>query len=285
MKISLKYILIPFIFCSLLNAQTEFEHNLDSVIVTANRAPSNFSEIGRSITIISQKEIELLPTNNIQDLLELTSGIDVKQRGPEGVQADISIRGGSFEQTLILIDGIKLTDPQTGHHNMNLPISFSQVERIEILKGQGSQTYGANAFSGVVNIITKKMAVNNLNFDLSGGENKYYNMGINGSLKLGNSNHHLSVNKSKSDGYRYNTEFDNYNLSMNNSFNLSNSVINTLVGYTDKDFGANSYYTTRFPDQAEKTKTLLAAISADIELDNFRISPKLSGEKMKMNLY
>ncbi|MCW8850669.1 MAG: TonB-dependent receptor plug domain-containing protein, partial [Melioribacteraceae bacterium] len=253
MKISLKYIIIPFIFCSVLNAQSEFEHNLDSVIVTANRAESNFSEIGRSISVIAQKEIELLPINNIQDLLELTSGLDVKQRGPEGVQADVAIRGGSFEQTLILIDGIKLTDPQTGHHNMNLPISFSQVERVEILKGQGSQTYGANAFSGVVNIITKKNAVNNLNIELNGGENNYYNLGINGSLKLGNTNHHLSVDKSKSDGYRYNTEFDNYNLSMNNSFNLSNSVINTLIGYADKNFGANSYYTTRFPDQAEKT--------------------------------
>ena len=279
MKLSLRYLIIPFIFCSLLNAQTEFEHNLDSVIVTANRTPSNFSEIGRSINIISSKEIESLPTTNIQDLLEFTSGIDVKQRGPEGVQADVAIRGGSFEQTLILVDGIKLTDPQTGHHNMNLPISFSQVDRIEILKGQGSQTYGANAFGGVVNIITKKNAANNLNLDLSGGENNYYNLGINGSLKLGNTNHHLSLNKTKSDGYRYNTEFDNYNLSMNNSFNLSNSVINTLIGYTNRNFGANSYYTTRFPDQAEKTKTLLAAISADIELENFRISPKLSWRK------
>ena len=195
-----------------------------------------------------------LPINNFQDLLEYNSGVDIKQRGPNGVQADISIRGGSFEQTLILIDGIKLTDPQTGHHNMNLPISFSQVERVEILKGQGSQTYGANAFSGVVNIITKKNAANNLNLDLSGGENNYYNLGINGSLKLGNTNHHLSINKSKSDGYRYNTEFDNYNLSMNNSFNLSNSVVNTLIGYTDKNFGANSYYTTRFPTKPKKLK-------------------------------
>ena len=158
---------------------------------------------------------------------------------------------------------------------MNLPISFSQIERVEILKGQGSRIYGANAFGGVINIITKKNAINNLNVELNGGENNYYNLGVNGSLKLGNTNHHISVNRSKSDGYKLNTEFENNNISMNNSFNLSSSVIKTIFGYTDKDFGANSYYTTRFPKQAEHTKTYLAGISAEIGLHDFNLSPKV----------
>ncbi|MCB9249497.1 MAG: TonB-dependent receptor [Ignavibacteriales bacterium] len=132
---------------------------MDSIVVTANRVPVSFSETGRTIDVITQREIEQLPVTNIQDLLEQVSGIDIKQRGPEGVQADVSIRGGNFEQSLILIDGIKLVDPQTGHHNMNLPVSFSQLERVEILKGQGSRIYGSNAFSGVINLITKKVAL------------------------------------------------------------------------------------------------------------------------------
>ncbi len=279
MIINKTFFLIIFLMTSILFAQMEITYNLDSVIVSANRTPSNFTEIGRSINVFSKKEINLLPISNIQDLLELTSGLDIKQRGPEGVQADVSIRGGSFEQTLILVDGIKLTDPQTGHHNMNLPISFSQVERVEILKGQGSQTYGANAFSGVINIISKKDAQNNLNIDLGGGENKYFSLGVNGSIKLDNTNHYLAFSKTKSDGYRHNTEFENYSFSVNNSFNLSNAIVNTLFGYTDKNFGANSYYTTRFPDQSEHTKTLLASVSADIGKNNFSISPKIYWRK------
>ncbi len=269
------FIKILFVVWIPINAQTVFKHNLDSVVVTANRVPTLFSQVGRSITVISQKEIELLPVSNIQDLLDYSSGIDVKQRGPEGIQADISIRGGSFEQTLILIDGIKLTDPQTGHHNMNLPISLEQVERVEILKGQGSRIYGANAFSGVINIITKKNSGNNLRINLQGGENSFYKLNANGSFTFGKTNHHINFSKTKSDGYRFNTGFENYNFSVNNSFNLSKTVINTIYGYTNKDFGANSFYTTRFPKQAEKTKTHLAAISADITLTDFNLQPKL----------
>lgn len=260
-------------------AQTETNYKLDSIIVTANRVPTIFSEVGRSLNVITSQEIAQLPVNNLHDLLEYNSGLDIKQRGPQGVQADVSIRGGSFEQILILIDGIKLSDPQTGHHNMNLPISFSQIERIEILKGQGSRSYGANAFSGVINIIPKQNAINNLQLNLSGGENNYFNLGINGSLKSGNTNHHMSYEKSKSDGYRTNTEFDNHIFSINNSFNLSSAIFKTILGYTKRDFGANSYYTTRFPNQAEKTKTYLAALSAEIELDDLNIMPKIYWRK------
>jgi iron complex outermembrane receptor protein len=131
------------IICTILSCYNSFaqeikNYSLDSIVVTANRVPSALNQVGRSIISISESEISSLPANNINDLVEIISGLDLKQRGPEGIQGDVSIRGGSFEQTLIMIDGIKLIDPQTGHHNMNIPISFSQIERIEILKGHGS---------------------------------------------------------------------------------------------------------------------------------------------------
>ncbi|MDX1701076.1 MAG: TonB-dependent receptor plug domain-containing protein, partial [Melioribacteraceae bacterium] len=248
---------------------------MDSIVVSANRIPTLTTNVGRNIGIISNYDIEFLPSLDVQGLLDNRSGIDVKERGPEGVQADISIRGGSFEQTLILIDGIRLSDPQTGHHNMNLPISISQIERIEIIKGQGSRIHGANAFSGVINIIPKNGDLNSLSIDASGGENSYFKLGIGGSYKLGNTSHNISFSRSRSDGYRSNTEFENYSVSMNNSYKLSNSVIKTIFGYTSKDFGANSYYTIRFPDQAEKTKTLLAAATAELKLQDFTLFPKV----------
>ncbi|MCB9207038.1 MAG: TonB-dependent receptor [Ignavibacteriales bacterium] len=256
-------------------AQSELEYNLDSVVVSTNRVPLNFSEFGRTINLLSQRDIELLPSTNVYDLLDQISGVDIKQRGPEGVQADVSIRGGNFEQTLILIDGVKLIDPQTGHHNMNLPVALSQIERVEILKGQGTKSYGANAFSGAINLITKKSGNDKIGFELSGGENNFYTLGLNSSLNIGNTFHNFSFSKSKSDGYRLNTGFENYLLSVDNSFKFSNIVLNTIYGFSDKDFGANSFYSIRFPNQAEKTKTHFASVTSDINFNSFIVKPKI----------
>lgn len=269
------YVTFILLLVKTLFAQNISEYKIDSVVISSNRIPLSFSEIGRNINTISGYEIQYLPVTNIPELIDQISGIDVKQRGPENVQADVSIRGGSFEQTLILIDGIKIIDPQTGHHNLNLPINFSQIERVEILKGQGSQIFGANAFSGVINFITKKSGNDNLGIELTGGENKFYNLGINASQNLGNTFHNLSFSKSKSDGYRKNTEFENYIFAINNSFKFTNTIINTLYGYSDKDFGANSFYTIRFPNQAEKVKTNFASVSADADFSSIKLKPNL----------
>ena len=93
------------------------------------------------------------PVHDLQDLLKFASAVDVRQRGNNGVQADISIRGSSFDQVLILLNGIQLNDPQTGHHNLNLPVSYD-IDRIEILEGPSARLYGPNAFAGAINIIT-----------------------------------------------------------------------------------------------------------------------------------
>ncbi|PID58711.1 MAG: hypothetical protein CR986_07570 [Ignavibacteriae bacterium] len=276
-------LIIYFLLNIIFYGQSVLEHKTDNIIVTANRTPTISKKIGRTMHLLGKKELKSLPASNLQDILEYTSGLDVKQRGVAGVQSDISIRGGSFEQTLILVNGIKLTDPQTGHHNMNLPLTYSQIERIEILKGQGARSFGANAFSGVINIITKSKSKTGLNIDLSGGEFDYTNFTLGGNISAGNTLHNISLNRTNSTGYRHNTDFTNYSISMNNSFNFSNTVLKTLFGYTDKDFGANSFYTNRFPNQAERTKTLLAAISGDIQLGAFNILSKLSWRKGKDN--
>ena len=262
-------------YINLLIGQTNLKYQLDSVVVTSNRTPVTFDKLGRTISILTISELDKLPITTVQEALEYVNSVDVKQRGPEGVQADISIRGGTSEQTLILIDGTKITDPQTAHHNMNLPISLDVVERIEILKGQGSRIHGSNALGGVINIITKSNASNNLNVGLMGGSNSYYKFDINGSTKLSNTNHFFSMSKSKSDGYRFNTNFENINISLISSFNFSNSVLKTILGYTEKDFGANSFYTNRFPNQAEKTKTKFAALISEFNLGKFYFSPKV----------
>ncbi len=258
-----------------LNAQV-IQHQLQDVIVTASRAPISFSDLTRSVIVIDSSDIKETPVNSIQDLLQYTSGVDIKQRGVDGVQADASIRGGTFEETLILIDGVKMSDPQTAHHNLNLPISLDNVERIEILKGQGSKLFGPNAFSGVINIITKKNLSRSLSVETLGGQNSYYNTSLNASLPVWKISNNFSITKEKSDGYRYNTNFDMNNISFGSSLNTKAANVNLLLGYNDKKFGASGFYTSTFKNEWEHTTTKIANLSSDITIDNLTISPKLN---------
>ena len=124
------------------------------VVITENRLEIPFRKLSQNIDVISTADIKTRPARSVPEILSYTGGMDVRQRGPGGVQADLSIRGGGFEQSLVLLNGIKLSDPQTGHHLMAVPVPTSAIERIDILKGPGARIFGQNAFSGAVNIVT-----------------------------------------------------------------------------------------------------------------------------------
>lgn len=247
-------------------------YNLNEIIISASRIPIQFSNLPRNILIIPAKEIIKLPVNNLNDLLKYFNSVDIRSRGNEGVQADISIRGGSFEQSLILIDGVKMIDPQTGHHNLNLPISLDNIERVEILKGNGTKVFGANAFSGAVNFITKKNYDNSINISAIGGQYGFYDLSLNVNSTLNNS---FFVSRKKSDGYRFNTNFLNDMFSYSQNIISNNSFINFFFGYVDKNFAANSFYSDKFPNQYERTLTRIANIKSSYEIDNIVLSSKL----------
>ena len=195
-KIILITLTIALAICNL-KAQNSIEKNLDEVIVSANRAQIEGNIT--SVQIISLEEIENAPVQTIEDLLEYAMNVDVRQRGGQGVQADISMRGGTFEQVLVMLNGIKLNDPQTGHHTMDLPVSLEQIERIEIITGGASRIFGNYAYTGAINIITKSEMANSVS--ISGGENAFKSGGINYHTSTGNLKHNISVNQKESDGY------------------------------------------------------------------------------------
>lgn len=259
---------------SILDGQ-EKTYNLNEIIISAGRTPVSFANLGRAVIIITGEQIKSSPVNNVQDLLKYVSGVDLRARGTEGVQADIAIRGGSFEQTLILIDGIKISDPQTGHHNLNLPISLSSIERIEILKGHGARVFGANAFAGAVNIITKKRGISSVEISASAGQNGLFDLDLSTSIPFESTSHTFSVQKKKSDGYAHNTNFDLSNFSFGQILTLGNSFVKTFLGYIDKDFGANSFYSDRFPNQAERTITRIVSVTSELKLSGITVSPKI----------
>ncbi len=269
------FILILFYSNAFTKAQVLPEYQLNDVIVTASRTPMTLSDLTSDVIVIGPQEIKDAPVNSVQGLLQYTGGVDFEQRGVDGVQGDVSIRGGTFEETLIMIDGVPMSDPQTGHHNLNLPVTLDDIQRIEILKSPGSSVYGANAFSGIINIITKKGSTKSLSLEASGGQNGYYDGLIHASMPIGIFSNHISFLRQKSDGYMHNTEFDITDFTYGASITSSNSNINLLFGYNDKKFGANSFYSTFFPNQWEHTTTKLFDLNGNFGTQSFQISPKL----------
>jgi vitamin B12 transporter len=251
-----------------LKAQNSIEKNLDEVIVSANRAQTEGNIT--NVQIISLEEIENAPVQTIEDLLEYAMNVDVRQRGGQGVQADISIRGGTFEQVLVMLNGIKLNDPQTGHHTMDLPVSLEQIERIEIITGGASRIFGNYAYTGAINIITKSEMANS--FSISRGENAFKSGGINYHTSTGNLKHNISVNQKESDGYTEGVDYKikNYYYQAKTNIDGINALFN--AGYTNKEFGAFSFYTPKYPNQFETTQTTFASLQlrkeGKITLDN-----------------
>jgi iron complex outermembrane receptor protein len=241
-------------------SEVKMEYDLDEIEVSAQRTPALYSQVARIISVIESKEIEAAPAQSVQDLLEYVAAIDVRQRGTEGVQADVSVRGGTFDQTLILLNGINITDPQTGHHNLNLPVSLAQIERIEILEGPAARVYGPNAFSGAINIVTRQSANSEISAAVSGGSFGYFDGNLSGSFSTGKMQHMLAFNGKRSDGYTNNTDFDELNGFYSNQLDTEKGVLKFQLGLSEKGFGANSFYSPKYPNQYEATKTLFTSL-------------------------
>ena len=118
---------------------------------------SNYNDRTSSIQLLNMVQNRDLPIRSVNEALSFVPGLDLRQRGVQGIQGDLSIRGGGFDQNLILINGFKLVDPQTGHHALNLPVLLTNVSSIEIFKGSGTRVFGQNAMTGAVNFVMQSM--------------------------------------------------------------------------------------------------------------------------------
>ena len=140
-------------FAHTASAQGPFQQD---VVVTAAATPVELGTVTRTLTVITRDQIQRLPVHSIADVLRLNASVDVRARGERGAQTDFAIRGANFGQMLVLVDGVRLNDAQSGHHNGDIPVPLDGIERIEILHGPGSSIFGADAFGGTVNVITRK---------------------------------------------------------------------------------------------------------------------------------
>lgn len=245
-------------------AYAQDEHVLNDVTVEGKSISLPFNNTSQSVQIITKEEIKNSPVSSVEELLSYQSGIDIRQRGALGVQADVSIRGSSFEQVLILINGIRLNDAQTGHNMMHLPFNLASVERIEIVKGPSIRRYGQNAYAGVINIITKPAATNDFQVAISGAEYNTYELNAGVNLAGRNTQHFINAGMAQSDGYRHNTDFNKKNIWYQNQTKINKGNIRMQAGISEKKFGANGFYATpTATEQYEELQASLASITLE----------------------
>jgi vitamin B12 transporter len=274
MKTSINYFLV---LCISLHAfSQEKTQELDSIVINSTRISLPFKENSRTINIITAKDIKNSAATNVADLLQQVTGVDVRRRGTGGGQSDLYIRGGGFDQTLLLIDGIKMDDAQTGHHTMNAALPIEVIERIEIIKGPAARIFGQNAFTGAINIVTKKRLNNKVSINVEAGSFGQ----LNGSVTLGKETENSSiiahVGALTSDGYRNNSDYNNQNYFLKGIFNKKKQPIEVIATFFDKKFGAENFYTTNVTfNEYEETQNSLLGVSTTFKSNKFNVTPRI----------
>ena len=255
--------------------------DLDEVVVLSSKLDLPFSKNFRTVNILSSEDIKNSPVTNVSDLLQEITGIDVRRRGVGGVQGDLYIRGGGFDQTLLLVDGMKMDDAQTGHHTLNMILPLYLIERVEIIKGPAARIFGQNAFNGAINIVTKdlegeKRTVHMKLNELSYGSFEQKNISLSTKITAENIKSLISYSGNRSDGYRHNTDFKRNNYFVKTSFNTNKSPVNIIASFNENKFGANGFYASpSATEQYEETQASLLGVTTTISSEKLSITPRL----------
>lgn len=239
------------------------DSTLHPVQVTATRIPSTLPRIGRSLQVVDSLLLHAQARPEVSEVLRMATLVDVRQRGPFDVQTDLGIRGGTFDQALVLVDGIPLNDPQTGHHAMDLPVDPDALERVEVLYGGASRTFGPGAFSGAINLITRTPNDNRGAFSIDGGQYGSYRARLSQDLLLGQTGIRIGGHYGHSDGYVANSDFDQYGGQLDVNHRYKTIQTKVQAGLVRKRFGAQNFYSSAFPLQQEATGTSYASVGAD----------------------
>ena len=253
------------------------ETTLDDVEVTGSCAPLALGQAVRMVTVLSREEIQAAPVQSINDLLKMAVGVDVRQRGPIGAQTDVSIRGGTSEQITILLNGINICDPQTGHNAFDLPCDISDIERIEVLEGPAGRVYGTSSLVGAINIVTRDVRSKMAEVRVEGGSFGYLSAA--GRVALGL--HSLSSNYTRSDGYSrskagsLNCDYSGGKVFYQGGYQCEGLLLNWSGGLSVKGFGSNTFYSAKFDEQYERTTKIYTALQGDLTIGKLHVRPAI----------
>lgn len=239
---------------------------MDPVVISASLSPEKSSATGRNLLVIRGEKFATLPVHSVDELLRYIPGVEMQMRGPLGAQSDLVIRGGTFQQVLVVLDGVRLNDPNTGHFSSYIPIAPTEIDRIEVLKGASSAVYGSEAVGGVVHIITKSFAATQQParsaFEAQVGAGEYNLLAANaGGVHHANKNTiagGLVINRTSGQlqrgtrGYVY-----SHTASASLMHRFSEKIsLGFRTAYDDRDFSAQNFYTTFISDTSkERVKT------------------------------
>ena len=273
------YFAVLSVICTQFYAQTKSDSitQMDEVIINENRFNTPISKQNRNVYVITSETIKTLPARTLQEILQYANGVDIRQRGPFGTQADLSVDGRRFEETVVLLNGAKVIDSQTAHNMLNLPLPVEAIERIEIVRGPAARIYGINSLTGAINIITKKPTDSGFMVSTYAGSNfvkdtqdtgdTFYGTGVQAGAVLGKEKqqHLIFASHDKSNGYRYNTAFEN------------NKIFGS-AGSFNNGFGANGFYAAPGDlNSTEIVQTTFANIQSKHAItENWKIMPRVT---------
>ena len=246
---------------------------LEDVEVLASRVPLTQVQAPRLVTVLSAVDIAAAAVHSINDLLEYAVGIDVRQRGDMGVQTDISVRGGTFDQITLLLNGVNISSPHTGHLSADFPVTVQDIERIEVVEGPSARVFGTSAFTGVVNIVTRKC---DSSAHLYGGSYGYAGADLRLSGKTGKIENSLSGGYSRSDGATPNSFFQSTRAFYQGEYKDEDLQVDLQLGYSYKPYGANTFYGAASTDQWESNERYMGALTAQTHAGRLHLSPAVS---------
>jgi outer membrane cobalamin receptor len=210
----------------------------ENVVVTAHADPVPFENLSRTVTVFTHDDIAALPVHSVSEVLAQALSADVESRSPFGVQSDIKLRGSAYSQVLVMVDGIRLNDSQTGHHNADFPVQLQDIDRVEVLLGSGSSLYGADPVGGIVNIITRRKD-KGARASVSGGENGFAAGSFSAGFQKGKYHQSISASGNRASGFQYDRDFRTVSVSGRSDFGDKTSI---FVSHVNKEFGANGFY-------------------------------------------
>jgi iron complex outermembrane receptor protein len=245
------------------------------VVVTGTRLGVSWTETDRQVMVIGRERLESAPQPSIASSLA-AAGADVQSRGPLGIQSDLGLRGGTFQQTLVLVDGFRCNDPQTGHHNMDIPFPLEALDRIEVVNGPASSAHGADAFGGTVNLVTRKPEETFISGRLAGGGFGTASAALTAGGTTGGLGEIFSLEGARTDGFMRDRDSLSGSASSRSTITTPAGSTSVLLGINRKDFGAYDFYTPGLGYASrEWTRTYFSGLTQNIPVGGALVS--LSG--------
>lgn len=247
--------------------------DIETIEIQGKLFSTPYKSANQNISVITREEIINSPAKSIDEILQQVTGMDIRRRGANGVQSDIGFRGSSSEQVLLLLNGIRMNDSQTGHNSMNLPLDLDDVERIEIIKGPAARRFGQNAYAGVINVITKINPGKRVKINAEAGDYETYGLGLNAQLGNEKFSNSLQANSSASQGYMHNTDYEIRNIFYQSKLNIKDGNIRLQAGFSEKKFGANGFYASKAAtEQYEETQASVISLSHQQKFGNLKLN-------------